>query len=269
MSNSLENKTAVITGGAGVLCGSIAEYFASSGVKVGILGRSHDTVHQKVEEILERGGEAIPLIADVLAIDQLLAARDKMVKTWGQIDILINGAGGNMSAAVVGPDQSFFNMPMEAFDQVFRLNLYGAVQSSQVFGEVMAMNKKGCILNVSSIAATLPLTRVVGYSAAKASLENFTQWLAVELAVKYGDGIRVNALAPGFFIAKQNRKLLLNEDGTLTQRGQSIISNTPMNRFGEPEDLHGTAAWICSDGARFVTGIVIPVDGGFSAFSGV
>lgn len=269
MSSSLKNKTAVITGGAGVLCGAMAVHLANKGVKVGILGRTPESVSQKVEEIKKIGGEAIPLIADVLNRDQLMAARDLMVSTWGKIDILINGAGGNIKEAVVGPDQSFFKMPMDAFDRVFSLNLFGAVQSSQVFGEVMANNQKGCILNVSSIAANLPLTRVVGYSAAKAALENFTRWLAVELAHKFGEGLRVNAIAPGFFIAKQNKSLLLNEDGSFTARGETIISQTPMKRFGEPEELNGTVEWLCSDQSKFVTGIVVPVDGGFSAFSGV
>ncbi len=269
MNDDLNGKTAVITGGAGVLCGAIASHLASVGVKVAILGRTKATVFQKVTAINAAGGVALALLADVLDQTQLEAARDKVLEHWGRIDILINGAGGNIREAVVMPEDSFFEMPMEAFDRVFRLNLHGVVLCSQVFGKDMAERKEGVILNISSMAAQLPLTRVVGYSAAKAALDNFTRWMAVEMAHKFGEGVRVNAIAPGFFISEQNKRLLLNEDGSLTSRGKTIITQTPMGRFGYPEELNGAAEWLCSGSSRFVTGVVVPVDGGYSAFSGV
>ncbi len=265
----LDKKTAIITGGAGVLGGAMAVYLASKGVKVGVLGRTQSTVEEKAATIINAGGEALALVADVLEKDQLEAARDKVLEEWGQIDILINAAGGNVKEATVMPEESFFDLPKEAFVNVMQLNLLTTVLASQVFGQAMANAGKGCILNISSMAAQLPLTRVVGYSASKAAIDNFTKWLAVEMAKKYGESIRVNAIAPGFFLAKQNRSLLYHDDGRLTARGQTIIDQTPMGRFGEADELNGVVEWICSDAASFVTGVVIPIDGGFSAFSGV
>jgi NAD(P)-dependent dehydrogenase (short-subunit alcohol dehydrogenase family) len=185
------------------------------------------------------------------------------------VDILINGAGGNMPGAVVSPDQSIFDISIDQFRKVNDLNLLGTVIPTIAFAKPMVAQGKGCIINVSSMAATLPMTRVVGYAAAKAAVDNFTRWMAVEMANKYGNGIRVNAIAPGFFIAEQNRTLLLNKDNTLTDRGKTIISQTPMKKFGEPDDLISTILWLCDDRSAFITGIVVPVDGGFSAFSGV
>ena len=268
MSN-LKNKTAIITGGSGALGGTMASHLAKQGAKVAILGRTPENVNQKVTEIKNEGGEALALVADVLQKEQLEKARDEILNTWETIDILINAAGGNVKEATIMPDQSFFEMPKNAFEKVMQLNLVGTVLPSQIFGKIMAKNGKGCILNISSMAAQLPLTRVVGYSASKAAIDNFTKWLAVEMANKYGEGIRVNAIAPGFFIGKQNKSLLLKEDGSLTARGQTIISQTPMKRFGDAKELNGVVEWLCSDAASFVTGVVIPIDGGFSAFSGV
>ena len=191
------------------------------------------------------------------------------MNSFGQIDGLINAVGGNLPGAVISDDKSIFDLSEKDFDEVVDLNLKGTVLPSIVFGEVMAEQGRGSIVNYSSMTVDRVITRVVGYSAAKAAMENFTRWMAVEMALKYGDGIRVNAIAPGFFIGKQNKKLLLNEDGSLTERGEKIIQNTPMKRFGKADELSGAIHFLCSDSARFVTGIVLPVDGGFSAYSGI
>jgi NAD(P)-dependent dehydrogenase (short-subunit alcohol dehydrogenase family) len=188
---------------------------------------------------------------------------------WGRIDILVNAAGGNSPEAIVAPDQHFFDLPMEAMQPILDLNLNGTLLPCQVFGKVMAEQRQGCIINISSMAVARAMTRTVAYSAAKAAVENFTRWLAVEMALKYGIGVRVNAIAPGYFLGEQNRRLLLNEDNTLTSRGQAIIRGTPAGRFGEPHELVSTLIWLCSPGAGFVTGVTVPVDGGFSAFTGI
>jgi NAD(P)-dependent dehydrogenase (short-subunit alcohol dehydrogenase family) len=191
------------------------------------------------------------------------------VDEFGTIDILINAAGGNMPGATIPPDKNFFDLKIEDFQKVVDLNLHGSVIPTKVFSEVMVKNKKGVVINISSMASIRIITRVLGYSAAKAAVDNFTKWMAVEMAKKFGEGFRVNAIAPGFFITEQNRSLLTNADGTLTARGQAVIQQTPFGRFGEPEELNGTLIWLCSDAAKFVTGVVVPVDGGFSVFSGV
>ena len=212
---------------------------------------------------------ALALPADVLDRAQLEAARDVVLARWGRLDILVNAAGGNVLAATVPPGSSFFDLPSTALEQVVDLNLHGTLLPIQVFGAAMARAGRGSIVNVSSMAAQRALTRVVGYGAAKAAVENITRWLAVELARAHGEDLRVNAIAPGFFIGDQNRALLLNADDTLTARGQTIIDHTPAGRFGEPDDLISTLIWLCGPGASFVNGIVVPVDGGFGAFSGV
>ena len=267
--SDLKGKVAVVTGGNGVLGGAIAMGFAEKGAKVGILGRSEKTVNLRVEEIKNRGGEAIPLVADVLDKDKLISAKEALEKEFGPIDILVNAAGGNMKGATITPDETIFDLDLDDFDKVSQLNLKGSVMPTIIFGKAMAEKKKGSIINISSMAAERALTRVMGYSAAKAAIDNFTKWLAVEMTQKYGDGIRVNAIAPGFFIGEQNRDLLLNKDGSLTSRGETIVNQTPMKRFGKPEELQGVANWLASDDSTFVTGIVVPVDGGFGAFSGV
>jgi NAD(P)-dependent dehydrogenase (short-subunit alcohol dehydrogenase family) len=266
---SLKNKVAVITGGNGVLGGAIAKGLAQNGVKVGILGRSEVSVQERVDEIKAAGGEAIALVADVLDKEKLIAAQEIIEKKFGKIDILVNAAGGNMKGATITPEQSIFDLDLDDFDKVNQLNFKGTVLPTMIFGKAMVEKKKGSIINISSMAAQRTLTRVMGYSAAKASVDNFTKWLAVEMAQKYGDGIRVNAIAPGFFIGEQNKDLLLKSDGTLTDRGNTILTQTPMNRFGKPEELQGVANWLAGDESAFVTGIVVPVDGGFGAFSGV
>lgn len=265
----LTGKKAIITGGNGVLGGAMAEGLAQTGASVAILGRTEKTVDQQVEAIEQAGGKALALYADVLNLSDLKEAKEKVVKAWGTVDILINAAGGNIAGAIVNPDQSFLDLDDEAFEKVVDLNFHGTYRPTKIFSELMIEQEEGCIINISSMAAQKIISRVIGYSAAKAAIDNFTQSLAVELANKHGEGLRVNAIAPGFFIGKQNRDLLLNKDGSLTNRGQTIIDHTPMGRFGEAEELIGTAVWLCSDASKFVTGTVIPVDGGFNAFSGV
>ena len=267
--NTIKNKIAIITGGAGALGSAMAKGLAQEGIKVAILGRTVSSVQTKVEEIKATGGEAIGLIADVLNRNELEIAREEVIKKWGSIDILVNAAGGNMKGATIMPNESFFDMNMDDFDAVTKLNIKGTVLPTMVFGEQMAKQKEGSIVNISSMAAQQALTRVVGYSTSKASIDIFTKWLAVEMAQKHSEKIRVNAIAPGFFIGEQNKRLLLNEDGSLTERGKTIVANTPMKRFGEAEELLSTLFWLCSDSSSFITGIVVPVDGGFSAFSGV
>ena len=266
---SVENKNVVITGGTGVLGSVMAKGMAEAGAQVIILGRRVDAGDKVVKEIQQAGGKATFFQADVLNKEELQSVKDKILTAFKTIDILINGAGGNMPGATIPPDKTFFDLDSKAFQQVVDLNLLGTVLPSQIFGEVMAKNKKGIIINISSMAAFRPITRVVGYSVAKAAIDNFTQWLAVELAKKVGQGIRVNAIAPGFFITEQNRALLTNPDGTLTARGNSVINQTPFARFGEADELVGTLLWLCSDASKFVTGVVVPVDGGFNAFCGV
>lgn len=265
----LKGKVAVITGGNGVLGGAIAKGFASKGIKVGILGRNEKTVKDRVSEIEDNGGQAIALVADVLDKPALISAKETIEQEFGPIDILVNAAGGNMKGATITPEQTIFDLDLDDFDKVGELNLKGSILPTIIFGKSMAEQKKGSIINISSLAANRALTRVMGYSSAKAAIDNFTKWLAVEMAQKFGDGIRVNAIAPGFFIGEQNRDLLLNQDGSLTSRGQTIINQTPMKRFGKPEELQGVANWLAGEESTFVTGIVVPIDGGFGAFSGV
>ncbi len=266
---SLDGRVAIVTGGTGVLGGAMARGLARAGAKVGIMGRREAQAQEVVAAIKEAGGEAMALPADVLQKAQLESARDAIMKRWGRIDILVNAAGGNMPGATISGDKTFFDLPQDAFEQVVALNLTGTLLPSQVFGAVMAEQKSGSIVNISSMAAQRAMTRVIGYAAAKASIDNLTMWLATELARNYGAGLRVNAIAPGFFVGEQNRRLLLDENDNLTARGQTIINHTPAGQFGEPDDLVSTLVWLCSSGARFVNGVVVPVDGGFAAFSGV
>ena len=271
MSNlfSVQDKVVAITGGAGVLGGAIANGMAQAGAKVAILNRTLENAEQKAAQISEQGGLALGLRSDVLDRNSLEMAKQNILEKWGKIDVLINVAGGNKAGATIGPDQSFFDLSLDDFSAVVDLNLKGTVLPTLVFSEQMAKQKKGVVINISSMTASQPFTRVVGYSAAKAGIDNFTKWLSVELNQKFGSGIRVNAIAPGVFVGKQNKDLLVNSDGSYTARGNTIVSHTPMSRFGEPEELVGTAIWLASEASKFVTGIVVPVDGGFSAFSGV
>ncbi|MGI9174711.1 MAG: SDR family oxidoreductase [Rhodothermales bacterium] len=264
----LTGRVAVVTGGYGVLGGSMADALAEAGAKVALLGRNRDAAEAKAEALRSTGAEAIALVADVLAEDQLRQAREELLHVWGRVDVLINAAGGNVARARTD-DGPVFELPFDAFDQVVRLNLHGTVYPTLVFGEAMAQQQKGSVVNISSMAAMQAISGVMGYSVAKAAIDNFTRWMAVDLARRGGEGLRVNAIAPGFFIAEQNRDVLLNPDGSFTERAQTIVAKTPMGRFGDPAELQGPALWLCSDAASFVTGTVIPVDGGFSAFSGL
>lgn len=266
----LDNKVAVITGGSGVLGRSMTLALARQGATVVILARTEDKTKALADEVRAAGGQALGLSADVLDRDSLARAADAVMAQFGRIDILINAAGGNRPNATVAPGTSFFDVPPDALEWVFNLNFMGSLNACQIFGRHMAAQGDGVILNVSSMAAQRPLTRVVAYAAAKAAIDNFTQWLSVWMAKEVSPTLRVNAIAPGFFLGDQNRAMLVDEaSGDLTARGQQIIDHTPMGRFGDPEDLDGTVVWLVSDASRFVTGIVVPVDGGFNAFSGV
>jgi NAD(P)-dependent dehydrogenase (short-subunit alcohol dehydrogenase family) len=265
----LTGKTALITGSGGALGGVMARALARAGADIVLLDRKPERAAQMAAEIRAMGRRVLDVHADVLDRDALQRDRDIVAAAFGTLDILINAAGGNVPAATVPDDANLFGVPLEALRTAFDLNLFGTILPTQVYGELMAAQKQGCIVNISSMAARRPLTRVVAYGAAKAAVENFTRWLAVEMARKHGAGIRVNAIAPGFFIGEQNRRLLLNEDGSLTARGEKIIAHTPMGRFGQADELESTLIWLCGDGARFVTGVTVEVDGGFNAYSGV
>ena len=267
---SLSGKVAAITGGGGVLCGTLSRALARLGVRVAVLDILEDAAKAVADDIVNTGGEAIGLHCDVLEKKSLESACNTIVSNFGSVDILINGAGGNKNQATTSADLSFFDLPHDALRWVFDLNLLGTVLPSQVFGEYMVEQDGGSILNVSSMNAFRPLTRTPAYAAAKAGISNFTQWLAVHLAQEYSPKIRVNAIAPGFFLTEQNRFLLTDkETGVLTPRGRAIVDHTPVRRFGNPEDLIGAVVWLLSAASSFVTGIVVPIDGGFSAFSGV
>lgn len=266
----LEGRVAVVTGGGGVLCGAMSRALGRVGVKMAVLDLIPQAAQKVADEIKAAGGEAMAVQCDVLAKDSIEAAARRITDTWGRVDILINGAGGNKEQATTSPDLSFFDLPTDAVQWVFNLNFIGTLLPCQVFGKVMADQGEGCILNISSMNAFRPLTRIPAYSAAKAAVSNFTQWLAVHMSQEYAPRIRVNAIAPGFFLTEQNRFLLTDEQtGELTPRGQTIIDHTPMGRFGDPDELIGTVLWLLSPGAAFVHGVVVPVDGGFNAFSGV
>ncbi|MDR2809331.1 MAG: SDR family oxidoreductase [Tannerellaceae bacterium] len=266
---SIAGKVAVISGAGGVLGGSIAKSFVQAGAKVVAIDIRKEPLDARVEELIALGGEAIGIVGDVLNIESLEKVAEEIVGRWGSIDILLNIAGGNLPGATLAPDQPFFDMKIADWEKVTNLNLNGTVYPSMVFGKVMAKQRKGCIVNVSSMTAYSAITRVPGYSVAKTGISNFTQWLATEMALKYGDGIRVNAIAPGFFIGDQNRSVLINPDGSLTERSGKILAKTPMNRFGDITELNGAVQFLCSEAAGFITGVVLPIDGGFSAFSGV
>lgn len=266
----IKDRVIVITGGGGVLCGEMAIALASAGAKVATLDMIEEHAQKVVDQIKSSGGDSIAIKCNVLEKPSIINAADTVIKKFGRVDILINGAGGNKKEATTSPDLSFFDLSPEAIRFVFDLNFLGTLLPTQVFGKIMAEQGRGIILNISSMNALRPLTRIAAYSAAKAAISNFTQWLAVHICRNYSKDIRVNAIAPGFFLTQQNKFLLTDEKtGSLTQRGQTIIDHTPMGRFGAPEDLIGAVRWLISDAAKFVTGTVIPIDGGFSAYSGV
>jgi NAD(P)-dependent dehydrogenase (short-subunit alcohol dehydrogenase family) len=263
------NKVIAVTGGAGILGGEMACALIGCNAKVAIIDRASAQPERFLPKF-KCNGQCMVLEGDVLQKESIGAAAKKIVAEWGSIDCLVNAAGGNNPGATTGVNQTFFDLPESALRFVSDLNLLGTIVPSQVFGKIMAEQKEGVILNFSSMNAFRPLTRIPAYSAAKAAVSNFTQWLAVHMAQNYSPNIRVNAIAPGFFLTEQNRFLLTEkETGKLTPRGETILSHTPMNRFGAPEDLVGGALWLLSPMSSFVTGIVLPIDGGFSAFSGV
>jgi NAD(P)-dependent dehydrogenase (short-subunit alcohol dehydrogenase family) len=264
---SIHDQVAVVTGGAGVLCSAMCRALAKAGAKVAVLDIRSESAELLAAEL---GMGSIGVACDVLDKESVEYAAKAVLEHFGRLDILINGAGGNKPQATTNAGQSFFDLPTDAIRWAFDLNLIGTIIPSQVFGKIMVEQKSGVILNVSSMSALRPLTRIPAYSAGKAGVSNFTQWLAVHMAQEYNPNIRVNAIAPGFFLTEQNRFLLTDQaSGALTQRGQTIIAHTPQGRFGTPEDLVGALLWLVSPASAFVTGVVIPVDGGFSAFCGV
>lgn len=264
----LKNKVIVITGATGVLASSLALSLAKNNARLVLLGRNQKLLDELTKKI-NQYTVVENYTADVLKKSDLEKVCKKVVKSFDRIDVLVNAVGGNLPGAVIPDSKSIFDLSENDFDEVVDLNLKGTIMPSVVFGKVMAKQASGSIINYSSMTVDRVITRVVGYSAAKAAMENFTRWMAVEMALKFGDGIRVNAIAPGFFIGKQNKKLLLNEDGSLTERGEKIIRNTPMKRFGNADELSGAIHFLSSESSSFITGIVLPVDGGFSAYSGV
>jgi NAD(P)-dependent dehydrogenase (short-subunit alcohol dehydrogenase family) len=279
MSSEFSNKVAVITGGGGVLCSTMALALAERGAKIAVLDLRVENAQRVADEITKAGGTAIGVAANVLDINSLKEAHEKVVSTLGKCDILINGAGGNHPKGTTSKNflleedltsneevKTFFDLDPEGIKFVFDLNFIGSLLPTQVFAKDMIGREGATIINISSMNAFRPLTKIPAYSGAKAAISNFTQWLAVHFSKV---GIRVNAMAPGFFLTDQNRALLNDANGNLTERGNTIISHTPMGRFGTPEDLIGTLLWLCGDGSKFITGVVIPIDGGFSAFSGV
>jgi NAD(P)-dependent dehydrogenase (short-subunit alcohol dehydrogenase family) len=266
----LSGKVAVVTGGGGVLCSTLSRALGRVGVKVAVLDIVVEAAQKVVDDIKAEGGEALAVRCDVLDKASIEQAKDTVVHAHGRVDILINGAGGNKKEATTSDTVPFFDLPADAVQWVFNLNFIGTLLPSQVFGKLIAEQGEGSILNISSMNAFRPLTKIPAYSGAKAAVSNFTQWLAVHMSQNYSTKVRVNAIAPGFFLTAQNRFLLSDEaTGNWTPRGQQILDHTPMGEFGEPEDLVGTVFWLLSPSARFVHGIVVPIDGGFSAYSGV
>jgi NAD(P)-dependent dehydrogenase (short-subunit alcohol dehydrogenase family) len=266
---SIEGKVAVITGAGGVLGGSIADSLSKAGARIVVLDIRQENLDNKVSALQAAGGEAIGFICNVLDMNSLRETAEKIVAQWGRIDILVNCAGGNVPGATLSPDQTIFDMKIEDWEKVISLNQNGTVYPCLAFGKVMAAQKEGSIITISSMATYSALTRVPGYSVAKTGINIFTKWLASEMAQKFGEGVRVNAIAPGFFIGDQNRAVLINPDGSLTDRSKKVLAKTPMGRFGDITELNGAVQFLCSRAAGFITGAILPVDGGFSAFSGV
>jgi NAD(P)-dependent dehydrogenase (short-subunit alcohol dehydrogenase family) len=264
----IKGMVAVVTGGGGVLGSNIAKSLLDAGVRVVILDIRQEALDAKISDLKDHG-EISALVCDVLDMESLKAISDRIIGKWGKVDILVNAAGGNLPGATLTEEQTIFDMKIDDFNMVTSLNLNGTVYPSVVFGEKMARQGNGSIINISSMASITAITRVPGYSAAKSGVEIFTKWMATELALKFSDKIRVNAIAPGFFIGDQNRAVLINPDGSLTERSRKIIARTPMKRFGDITELNGIIHFLCSAASSFITGAIIPVDGGFSAFSGV
>lgn len=266
---SLKNKVIVVTGGTGILGNAFIDAIVEAGGAVGVLGRKADVAEARAAAINDKGGRALALVADVLDEEALVAAREKALAYFGKIDGLVNAAGGNMPEGVLQNKEDIFSMNMAGMRKVLDINLWGTLLPTQVFGEAIAKNGRGSIVNISSMNSKRAITRVLGYNMGKAAVDCYTQWFAVELANRYGDRIRMNALAPGFFLTEQNRYLLTKAEGGYTERGEAVIRQTPFKRFGHPDELKGALVWLLSDASQFVTGAMICVDGGFSIFGGV
>ncbi len=266
---NIKSKVAIVTGGSGLIGGSMAKSLARAGVKVALTYRNGDAASKTTKMLNSEGMEALAVKIDVLDEESIKEALNSVLKKWGKVDILINAAGGHVPEAVVAENQSIFDTSLEGIKKVMDINLFGTVIPTLIIGKEMANQGSGSIINISSMASTQSISRVLGYSLAKAGIDIFTKWMAMEVATKYGDGIRVNAISPGFFISAQNKNVLINENGNHTERAKKIINKTPMARFGDPEELNGIVHYLCSDASKFVTGTVIPIDGGFSSFSGV
>lgn len=266
---SLKDKVIIVTGGTGILGNSFVNAIVEAGGAVGILGRNEKVANERAEAINKNGGNALGLVADVMDEKQLVAAKEKTLAHFGKIDGLVNGAGGNSPDGVLMPGQDIFSMNLEGMRKVMDINLWGTVIPTQVFGEAIAKTGKGSIVNISSMNSKRATTRVLGYNMGKAAVDCYNQWFAVELANRYGDKIRMNAIAPGFFLTEQNRNLLTKPEGGYTERGGLVIKQTPFKRFGSPDELKGALVWLLSDASEFVTGAMICVDGGYSIFSGV
>jgi len=266
---SLQGKVVIVTGGTGILGHAFVEAIVEAGGAVGILGRKADVAEERAEAIIQKGGQAIALVADVLSEQDLRKAKDKVLSRFGRLDGLVNAAGGNMPEGVLQPDENIFSLNMDGMKKVMDLNLWGTLLPTQVFGETIAESGGGSIVNISSMNSKRAVTKVLGYNMGKAAVDCYTQWFAVELAARYGDKIRMNALAPGFFLTEQNRYLLTLKEGGYTERGEKVIRQTPFKRFGNPDELKGALVWLLGDASKFVTGSMISVDGGFSIFSGV
>jgi NAD(P)-dependent dehydrogenase (short-subunit alcohol dehydrogenase family) len=266
---SLKGKVIIVTGGTGILGNSFINGIVEAGGAVGILGRNKEVAEERAEAINKNGGQAIALVADVLDEASLTAARKSLLDRFGRLDGLVNGAGGNMPDGVLQPDEDIFSMNLDGMKRVMEVNLWGTLLPTQVFGDAIAKTGRGSIVNISSMNSKRAITKVLGYNMGKAAVDCYNQWFAVELANRYGDAIRMNALAPGFFLTEQNRNLLTLPDGGYTQRGGLVIKQTPFKRFGHPDELIGALVWLLSDASAFVTGSMICVDGGFSIFGGV
>jgi NAD(P)-dependent dehydrogenase (short-subunit alcohol dehydrogenase family) len=266
---SLKGKVIVVTGGTGILGNSFINGIVEAGGAVGILGRNKEVAEERANAINKNGGQAIALVADVLDEASLKAAKEILLARFGRVDGLVNGAGGNMPEGVLQPDEDIFSMNLDGMKKVLDLNLWGTLLPTQVFGEAIAKTGKGSIVNISSMNSKRAITKVLGYNMGKAAVDCYNQWFAVELANRYGDAIRMNALAPGFFLTEQNRNLLTKPEGGYTERGEKVIRQTPFKRFGNPDELIGALVWLLSDASAFVTGSMICVDGGFSIFGGV
>jgi NAD(P)-dependent dehydrogenase (short-subunit alcohol dehydrogenase family) len=266
---SLKNKVVIVTGGTGVFGNSFINAIVEAGGAVGILGRNEKVATERADAINKNGGQALALVADVMDEEQLNHAKEKTLSHFGRIDGLVNGAGGNMPEGVLMPGEDIFSMNLAGMKNVMDLNVWGTIIPTQVFGEAIAKSGKGSIVNISSMNSKRAITRLLGYNMGKAAIDCYNQWFAVEVARRHGDRIRMNAIAPGFFLTEQNRKLHTNADGSYTERGEQVLRQTPFNRFGKPDELNGALVWLLSDASEFVTGTMVYVDGGFSIFGGV